>query len=297
MTRLFAYFLAVFLGFSAVAEAGRIQMRQAGDVVTMANGDRYILTKALGAGAMGTVYRATKLKSDETIAIKFFSASTRSLDLYHDVLDGFARATELKSPSLISFRLGKLENGETVVLMPVGEKSLRDYLSEPLTYQQRFVAAKEVYDVLQPLLRSLLRSGYHFGDIKPPNIVRVEGQWKVVDFDSLQRLGLVSKIFTSYYAPAEIRRGQPTQWSSDAFMAARTIGEILLGNALPDSILTAGKWSQETLKEIYKRYPQFRKPEFQDMRRFLAASLAESPEERSLRLSRSGFGNACNKVY
>lgn len=297
MKRSVGLFLAIAIGFCTIAEAGRIRTRQAGESVTLENGEKYFLTRALGAGAVGTVYRATKPRSDEVIAIKFFSPAVKTMDLYQNVVDGFSRAAEMKNPSLLPFRFEKLVGGELVVLMPAGEQSLQDYLDLPRTDEDRLRTAKEIFNLMQPLLRDLLRRGYHFGDIKPSNIVRVDGHWKVIDFDSIERIGLVSEIYTSGYAPAEIRRHQRTHWTSDSFSVGRTLGSILLGEFRPDSILDAEKWSQLTLQKLYQRYPQFRKPEFQEMRRFLAASLAELSDERSARLSRAGFGNACNKIY
>lgn len=297
MKRFLGLFLVLALSFCAAAEAARGRAHLPGDAVVLASGEIYYLTKKLGAGAVSTVFRASRPGGDEAVALKFFSQVNQNFDLFKNILEGFGRAKKMQSSSLLPFRFANLENGELIVVMPVAEQSLLSYLNERHSSAERLKTAQEVFVVLQNFSRELLRQGYHFGDIKPSNIVRYQGQWKIIDFDSVNVIGDVNKIFTSVYAPGEVRRHQKSQWTSDAFSIGRTLTEVLLGNQMPESILDAEKWSQLTLQEIYERYPEFHQAEFQEIRRFLAASLADKHDERATRLSRAGFGNACNKTY
>ncbi len=288
-------FFILTLSVASLAEARR--GHEAGDVVTLESGERYFLTKDLGEGAVGTVFRATKPGANDPIAIKFFSAATRRSELYADILDGFARAKEMNHPSLLTFQLTKLSDGEVVVLMPVGEKSLHNYLYEKLDNKQRLQVALEIYALLKPLVQDLVLHGYNFGDLKPSNIVRVNGQWKVIDFDSIEKIGARKEIFTSGYAPTEVRTIKPTQWTSDAYSVGRILRGILLGGNMPEGINQMQYFDRMTLTDIYKEYPEFAGAKYQELRRFLAASLAYQHEERSQRLLRVGYGNSCRRIF
>lgn len=292
------HFLFLFLlVFVSVSEAAREPRRQAGEVVILENGERYFLIKELGAGAIGTVFRASKPGAKDEIAIKFFSPVTRTLDLYADVLQGFENAKRMNNPALISFRTEKLKSGELVVLMPVGDRNLNHVIHQQLTREERLALAVEIYSLFRPFLQDLVLHGFNFGDLKPENMVRVSGEWKVIDFDSIEKIGAVKEIFTSTYASAEVRTKQKTKWTSDAFSVGRILSTILLRQQAPDDITQRHKWSQLTLQEIYKTYPEFSQSQYRELRQFIAASLAEKHDERANRLQRIGFGNSCQKIY
>ena len=199
---------------------------------------RYRPTGVLGAGAMGTVYRAHDPAIDRTVAIKVVRT------------DGVDEAT--KREFLDRFRLEVQAAGRCTHPGIVGVYDFSGDVDDPFIVME-FVEGRTLQQLLRAADRpSLSRCigmvaevlaalGYAHGllithrDIKPANIiVTPAGQAKIADF-GIARLNRASVTEVgamvgtpSYMAPEQVT-GQKVDHRTDLFAVGAMLGEILLG--------------------------------------------------------------------
>eukprot|EP00457_Paulinella_chromatophora_P000280 gb/GEZN01000280.1/.p1 GENE.gb/GEZN01000280.1/~~gb/GEZN01000280.1/.p1 ORF type:complete len:1722 (-),score=262.54 gb/GEZN01000280.1/:13-5178(-) len=105
---------------------------------------------------------------------------------------------------------------ECCIVMPAGEFSLADYI------RRRNIAGRDIAEVqnilrrLAHCLQGLHGKGMVHGDMKPNNVVWVDGEWRVIDFDAAAKIGdrVGVKYSTSYCEPqlaAVVARSPDTQ--------------------------------------------------------------------------------------
>ena len=203
---------------------------------------RYSLIEALGAGGMGTVYRATDRLTGREIALK---RVTTEIDSHHvsDTTFGqefrlalareFKVASSLRHPNIVQMLdYGFDEQREPFFTM--------ELLQQPKTFTDacRELALEERLDYFVQMLQALTylhRRGIIHHDLKPANVLVVEHEVKLLDFGlALVHSGLqpaetgVTAGTLAYMAP-EILMGEPASISSDLYAVGMMGYEVFAG--------------------------------------------------------------------
>ncbi len=209
---------------------------------------RFEILAELGAGGMGTVYRARDPQLEREVAIKLLRAVAappselsweRTLDLRagdapSDTLLAEARVmARLSDPNVLPvFEAGLHDGAVFLVVELVDGTNAREWLAEgpsPARIRDAFAQAA------RGLAAAHAREIVH-GDFKPDNIlVGRDGRVRVADFGLSQlarRPTLVRTDDTAgtpdYMAP-ELQRGEPRTKSSDVYAFACSLAEALIG--------------------------------------------------------------------
>jgi serine/threonine-protein kinase len=142
----------------------------------------YRILGTLGAGSMGTVYRARDLKLDRDVAIKVlppaFTADTERLARFRREARVLA---SLNHPNLGAiYGLEESEGTRALILELIEGPTLADrFQSGPIPAREALAIARQVAEALD----AAHSSGVVHRDLKPANIkVRSDGTVKVVDF-------------------------------------------------------------------------------------------------------------------
>jgi len=198
-------------------------------------GKRYIVVNKLGEGGMGTVYRAIDRLTGQFLALKqvttaterlvFTTLTSESTDLRLSLAREFQMLSSLRHPNIIGvrdygfdelrqpyFTMDLLENAQTII--EAGRGQSIDTKSDLLT------------QLLQALVY-LHRRGILHRDLKPNNILVVNGQIKVLDFGlsaarDQREAASESVVGTLAYMAPEVLRSDPISEVTDLY----TIGVI-----------------------------------------------------------------------
>jgi serine/threonine protein kinase len=149
---------------------------------------RYTLKKLLGRGGFGAVFEADD-RYGPPCALKLIHCE-RLADR-GDALREAALMEQHAHPGVVAFqesgRLGAGAGGHVYIAMELGEGSLHDRL-----YRRGPLPPDELRALLVDLLEALShlhRRGVVHLDVKPGNLVRVGGRYKLCDFGAARTLG------------------------------------------------------------------------------------------------------------
>jgi Tol biopolymer transport system component len=203
----------------------------------------YRLDHRLGEGGMGTVYRATDLKLNRGVAIKFIA---------NDWADATARrrfqresqlASSLNHPHILTVHdVGEVDGRQYLVSELVDGGTLRDWIkAAPRSWHEVLELVIGVADGLA----TAHDAGILHRDIKPENVlITKSGYAKLADFglaklrespsvaadmptETRTRAGLI--VGTIAYMSPEQASGQPVDARSDVFSFAVVLYELLAG--------------------------------------------------------------------
>jgi non-specific serine/threonine protein kinase len=152
--------------------------------------DRYLLTDELGSGGMGTVYRATDLRTGGPVAVKVPHPYLARDPVFRERLRREAQlAAALTSPRVV--RVVDLDEHEGVpylVMEYVGGETLAERLRRagPFPVAEAVAIAVEVSRALE----AAHALGIVHRDLAPRNVKLVDGQVKVLDFGIAQAAGM-----------------------------------------------------------------------------------------------------------
>ncbi|MDL1900363.1 serine/threonine-protein kinase PknK [Anaerolineae bacterium CFX9] len=195
-------------------------------------GRRYLLYDQLGSGNMGTVYRTYDRLSGQMVALKQVKLAAEELDYGSrqsnmsasvTLAQEFRILSSLRHPNIISvLDYGFHQSSETASRQPYITMELLENASSFLDYAEtrpREEQMKLLLQILQALMYLHRRNVLH-RDLKPKNVLVVDGQVKVLDFGlSVQteqaKAGEVAGT-PSYMAP-ELWVGQPATRRSDLY--------------------------------------------------------------------------------
>jgi serine/threonine-protein kinase len=200
---------------------------------------RYRLEERLARGGMSTVYAATDLRLDRTVAVKVMAEH-----LMHDpsFVERFTRearaAAMLSHPNVVSVSDQGSDQGLVFLVMElVRGRTLRDLLQA----RGRLTVA-EAFAVLEPVLSGLAaahRAGIVHRDIKPENVlIGHDGVVKVADFGLARAVagtgqtshtGGVLIGTVAYLSPEQLERGRADA-RSDVYAAGIVLFEMLTGH-------------------------------------------------------------------
>ncbi|MGY1747408.1 Stk1 family PASTA domain-containing Ser/Thr kinase [Blastococcus sp. SYSU D00695] len=200
---------------------------------------RYRLEERLARGGMSTVYAATDLRLDRTVAVKVMAEH-----LMHDpsFVERFTRearaAAMLSHPNVVSVSDQGSDQGLVFLVMElVRGRTLRDLLQA-----RGRLTVGEAFAVLEPVLAGLAaahRAGIVHRDIKPENVlIGHDGVVKVADFGLARAVvgtgqtshtGGVLIGTVAYLSPEQLERGRADA-RSDVYAAGIVLYEMLTGH-------------------------------------------------------------------
>jgi ABC-type branched-subunit amino acid transport system substrate-binding protein len=266
--------------------------------------DRYTIVCALGAGAMGEVYRATDAKLGRAVALKVLRAEGAVPGSGGDTASAARRmlrearaVAALEHPNVVAiYDVGELADdarGPTTFLAMelVNGATLRAVARDPSVPLETKV--KWLADVARALAAAH-RAGIVHRDVKPDNVmVREDGVVKVLDFgiakrtapppgasqlhETVTKEGIV--IGTPYYMAPEQMRGQPLDGRADQFSWGVVAYELVTG---------ARPWSEgdalQLVAQVLSHVPEpasARDPRVpENVSRTIERALEKRPEDR-----------------
>ncbi|MFL6230268.1 MAG: serine/threonine-protein kinase [Pyrinomonadaceae bacterium] len=257
--------------------------------------NRFRIECEIGRGGMGTVYRATHLGLERTVAVKVLK---KDVAADPEVAERFMREArtmaKLRHPrAAMIFDAGKLPDGRPFIVMEHVEGST---LAEVLGRDGRFAperavrVASEICDVLT----EAHRLGIVHRDLKPSNIMLNERGVSVLDFGIAKVLansadatrthattesGLI--IGTPRYMSPEQCTGQPVGPASDLYSLGVLLYEMLAGQPpFTDQLQSAVLVKQATLPPppLVSRRPDVPRRLALVVHALLAKSTAERPK-------------------
>lgn len=226
-------------------QASEVKSRAVPEVL----GGRYCIERLLGAGGMGTVYRARDLLQEQFgdpqpyVALKVLSeAYEHSPDASALLFNEYALLRHLHHPNVLrpySFNVDTTHQRVFVVMELLRGPTLDRLLCErPLG-----VGWPVLRDIALPLLDAVAHAharGVLHGDIKPSNVLLSEDGVRVFDFGlgqaqagTLEGLAHVSRhrvnAWTPGYAAPEILDGAPLTRGADVFALGCLLYELASG--------------------------------------------------------------------
>ena len=201
--------------------------------------DRYTLREEIGHGGMATVYLATDLRHDRSVAIKVLRPELAAVPgLPQRFLREIRIAAGLTHPNILPVHDSGELDGYLYFVMPfLGCESLRDRITRQR--QLPIDQALRITSAVASALDYAHRQKIVHRDIKPENIMLVDGQPVVADFgiaralsdtrgERLTVLGVV--IGTPAYMSPEQAAGGEVDGRSDQYSLACVAYEMLVGH-------------------------------------------------------------------
>ncbi len=202
---------------------------------------RYRVTKLIGRGAMGTVYRAQDFELDRVVALKIPHRSPDGSFLQKDRHLQEARAAAgLRHPNICAvFDVGQIDGVDFIAMEYVEGRPLSDFLR-----QGRCPPAAIIVGLIRRLAQALLAAhseGVVHRDLKPDNIlVRKDGEPVLMDFglacrptpEGAERLSRDGMMIGSpaYMAPEQARgEGATVGPAADIYGLGVVFYELLTG--------------------------------------------------------------------
>ena len=181
----------------------------------------------LGSGGFGEVFKAND-ESGQSAAIKFIPKRPGAeRELSFDGLDGVTNVMPVLDR-------GEFENS-WVLVMPLAEKSLREYLDESGGQLTASDAVPILVDVVEALVA--VEDQVVHRDIKPGNILLLNGRWHLADFgvarnvDATTATDTLKFMKTERYAAPEQWRGERATSATDVYAFGVVAYELLAGRA------------------------------------------------------------------
>jgi non-specific serine/threonine protein kinase len=245
--------------------------------------DRYLLTEEIGTGGIGTVYKATDLRTGGPVAVKAPHPFLARDPAFRERLRREARlAAALTSPRVV--RVVDLDEHEGVpylVLEFVAGETLAERVRRggALPVAEAVAIAREIARALEAA-HSL---GIVHRDLTPRNVKLVDGQVKVLDFGLAQAAGMAEFTppggFTgtpAYSAPERLAGTSADDPRSDLYSVGAILATLLTGKPLPASWTGAAAGAGEPTG-AHPAVPAGLPPEVE---RVLARCLAPEPAGR-----------------
>ncbi len=200
---------------------------------------RYRVDARLARGGMATVYEATDLRLDRTVALKVMHASLADDSAFVSRFQREARsAARLSDPHVVAV-YDQGEDGSLVYLAMeyVPGRTVRDVLRE-----HGRLSAEQALTILDPVLQALEaahRAGFVHRDVKPENVLLTDdGRVKVADFGLARAISAATSTAATqglligtvaYLSPEQVERGVADA-RSDVYGAGILLYEMVTGS-------------------------------------------------------------------
>ena len=193
---------------------------------------RYILGAAIGAGAMGVVFRARDPMLDRDIAIKIIDGQGLDDDARERLLFEAKALARISAPGVISCHDAGFADGDLFVAMELVEgANLRDWARSRRPWDVCVRAAIEAARGLA----AAHRVGVIHRDVKPDNLLmRANGRAAIGDFGLALGDGgggpyRARVAGTPRYLAPEVRAGRSATAASDQYAFCLTVLEVITG--------------------------------------------------------------------
>jgi eukaryotic-like serine/threonine-protein kinase len=268
--------------------AGKAAREDPRERLTAALGDRYRIQRELGRGGTAIVYLADDLEHQRPVALKVLRPDLTSQIGARRFLREIETAARLAHPGILPLHDSGESDGLYYYVMPyVAEESLRDRLKrEPrLSLLDAVAIAREVADALG----YAHNQGVIHRDIKPGNILFVEGRARVGDFgiaraldaaagDRLTESGVTIGT-PAYMSPEQASGSRATDGRSDVYSLGCVVYEMLAGEALfawPDPRVVLRRHALEPVPPLRTIRPDVPVA----LQQVLERALAKPPDDR-----------------
>jgi non-specific serine/threonine protein kinase len=253
--------------------------------------DRYRLEREIGAGGMGTVYRAEDLRHRRTVAVKVLHPALAA-SLGHDWFLRETTATVgLRHPNILPLYDCGESAGFLFSVMPFVEgERLRDRLARggslPLHEALQFAD-----DIANALSYAHGRGVLH-RHITPENILIENGHAIVADFGIAPAVGALGEaklavagtaLGTPRYMSPEQARGDVLDARSDLYALACVVYEMLAGTPPftgPTTVAIMARHAIAPVPKLATRRAIVSRPVADAVERVVARALAKSPADR-----------------
>lgn len=246
---------------------------------------RFELLQEIGRGATSTTYRAYDPRRKKTVALKVFQLSPSQTERFLARIKQEARIlSRLNHPSIAQvYEQGKISNVPFIALEFVEGCNLEEILEK-----RGVLSLRESTEILLQLCSALSythEQGVIHRDIKPSNIlIGNDGRVKLVDFGisktSCSDLTSTQSFLgtPSYMAPEQIMN-RPVDQRADIFSLGVLLYQLLSGQ-LPFEAQNAHAILYRIVSVNRSRFPDARRPYFEDLEKMLDKALAKRPEDR-----------------
>lgn len=253
-------------------------------------GQRYLLHGVIGTGGMGVVYRATDRLTGQLVALKQLTlrgdqlrfATLATMRPTHDVrvslATEFSLLASLRHPHIISV----LDYGFDHQQHPYFTMELLENAGSILTHGQQ-LSIDQRFDLIMQMLRALMylhRRGVIHRDLKPDNVLVVNGAVKLLDFGIAIDTGYyrpeMSASGTLAYMPPELLQGEAPSIASDLYSVGVLAYELIsLAHPFRDSDINA------LILDIFNTMPDINQLDLEPaVAHIILRLLAKSPQDR-----------------
>lgn len=210
--------------------------------------ERYQIEEVLGAGGMGTVYRAVQLSLSRRVAVKEMHRLTPDETLHGKFVQQFETEAKMLSclshPNLVPILDYFVDNGTPYFVMAyIDGKNLETWRRQGAFDDE--AKARPIVDAIASVLEYLHRQDppVLLRDLKPANVlVTAEGRVHVIDFgiarwqeDGQMTGTAIRGAVTDGYSPLEQYGGGTTDARSDLYALGATWLFLLTGQAPPSA--------------------------------------------------------------
>ncbi|PJF45042.1 MAG: hypothetical protein CUN55_00885 [Phototrophicales bacterium] len=250
--------------------------------------ERYVLESRLGAGGMGSVYRAMDRLSGEYVALKrlLVSFDDEEAELLRTAIaQEFQTLASLRHPNVISV----LDYGFDASKTPFFTMTLIDD-SRPIDEYAKSLPHSQRIQLFIQMLEAIVylhQRGILHRDIKPNNVLVHNDHVILIDFGlALEYMTVqnapeedeewVAPVGTLAYLAPEILQGTPPTVASDLYALGVTMFETVSGGEMPFS----AKRPDQLLMQVLNQEPRLSLIEDMKLRAIIARLLAKNPNER-----------------
>lgn len=194
----------------------------------------FLLVERMGAGGMGSVYRALDTALNRFVAIKVMKpALGEDEKLVQSFIREAQAAAALNHPNIVQIYSCGQEQGQPYIVMELVSGGRMDKLFDRDHPMKEIELLKIALDVAEGL-KAADKAGLVHGDIKPENVlIDSAGTAKIVDFGLAQFVNAQKsrgEIWgTPYYISPERARGKTADHRSDIYSLGATLFHALTG--------------------------------------------------------------------
>lgn len=283
-------------------------------------GTEYIILKKLGEGGIGKVFLLREVQSGKEYAVKFVPANQEQ------AIAANTQALELRNRAmLVPIRMElfktRVKLAEYGIFTEVAQEDLKNEIEElkrlekratsdlerEAIFRRQLEAAQQVLNNFMIVQEEMGKRNLAHNDIKPANVMRINGQWQVIDFDALLGRDKLAHIYSADYAAPEVRTRRMTYATTDLYSMGMTLGLLLLLEDMPMDLFDRQIRNRRAVQILERRFdffvvknPVYREA-YNNLREFLNISLNPTGEDRDLQFSKwrkpTAVGLSCKWVY
>ncbi|KAK3272360.1 hypothetical protein CYMTET_19344 [Cymbomonas tetramitiformis] len=249
--------------------------------------NRYELEAVVGSGKYSTVFRARRLDSGQTLAVKKVQVFDMDSSMRADCIVEVKLLQALDHPNIIRYMDSFIEDNELIIELELAEDGDLSQLIQSQSQIGELFEEGKVWDLFVQVCAACQhmheRRMMH-RDIKPSNVFVVKsGALKLGDlglsrFFSSKTMHACSAVGTPYYMSPEAIRGMPYDWSSDVWSLGCLLYELAtLQSPFYQDGLNFYQLGKNITNCEYEPLPETRSTEMQEL---VASMIQADPQAR-----------------